>query len=52
MDDVRHRSTSLRFGMRWNEEEEKFSWTKEDMIEDKRIKYEMMETTNSRMSRL
>ena len=40
VDDVRHRSTSLRFGMRWDDRESKFKWTKEDMEEDKRLKYE------------
>ena len=52
VDDVRHRSTSLRFGMRWNDDEGKFKWTKNDMEEDKRMKYEQKETTNARMARL
>ena len=40
VDDVRNRSTSLRFGTRWNDKERKFTWTREDMMEDKRMKYE------------
>ena len=38
--------------MRWNDEERKFTWTKKDMEEDKRMKYEQKESTNTRMSRL
>ena len=52
VDDVRHRSTSLRFGTRWNEEEEKWTWTEADKEEDKRLKYQERETTNQRMARL
>ena len=52
MDDVRHRSNSLRFGTRWNTEERKWTCTEADKKEDKRMKYEMLETTNKRMARL
>ena len=38
VDDVRHRSNCLRFGMRWNTEENKFTWSEEDKVEDKRMK--------------
>ena len=52
VDDVRNRSTSLRFGTKWNDNEKKFTWTREDMVEDKRRKYEEKETTNARMAKL
>ena len=38
VDDVRHRSASLRFGMRWSDDEQKFTWSEEAKIEDKRLK--------------
>jgi vacuolar-type H+-ATPase subunit H len=34
VDDVRQRSTSLRFGMRWNTTEGAFTWSQEDKDED------------------
>ena len=52
VDDVRNRSTSLRFGTRWNVEEKKWTWSQEDKDEDKRMKYKMKESTNQRMARL
>ena len=38
--------------MERHDEEGKFIWTKEDMEEDKRMKYEEKESTNARMARL
>ena len=52
VDDVRHRSTCLRFGMRWSQDEEQFVWSQEAKDEDKMMKYEQQESTNARMARL
>ena len=52
VDDVRHRSTCLRFGLRWNENTKEFTWSMEAKKEDLKMKYEKMESTNARMARL
>ena len=52
VDDIKNRSTSLRFGMRWNEEEKKFTWSEEAKEEDKVMKYDNKETTNARIARI
>jgi hypothetical protein len=43
LDDVQQGSTSLRYGMRWNNDKEEFTLTEVDKKEDKRLKYEMVQ---------
>ena len=38
--------------MRWNSEEENFTWSELAREEDKKLKYEMHETTNQIMVRI
>ena len=52
VDDVRHESTSLRMGTRWDAEKKTFNITETAKAEDLHLKYEMHETSNARMVRI
>ena len=52
VEDVQQESTSLRFGMRWDASANKFTWSEAARNEDKILRYEMHEFTNTIMARV
>ena len=52
VDDVRQKTTSARMGTRWDPESKTFKQDAAAKQEDLRLKYEMHETTNTRMVRI
>ena len=52
VDDVRQKSTCLRYGSRWDTENSKFEITEDARQEDLRMRKEMKESSNARMVRV